>query len=250
LHHFPLGLIFSQFLLAFLKIKSSYFVGHGRDVGKNAAMAGKEFLMKYLDENYANMISDPVAFFSAAFQFCHNFIREAFRSALTANGWEVMLSPENYLLKRKTSSQPWLCVHGGSSCSIVAMVGTKLYTANVGDSTGIICSKFPLFSNSDLVHLSDSAEPPAPRSICAVGTTSLDTLVITAEHSPEYPEEFLRLRLHKHRQGDETQPSLNVVYDAQGHDKNSCSPVFRIEADGKPIVTNNGKYYKNVRKEW
>ena len=41
-----------------------------------------------------------------------------------------------------------------------------------------------------------------------------------------------------------------VVYDASSHDKTRCCPVFRLDAAGVPTVTNDGRYYKNVRKEW
>jgi serine/threonine protein phosphatase PrpC len=40
------------------------------------------------------------------------------------------------------------------------------------------------------------------------------------------------------------------VYDSPSVDKIHCPPVFELTADGIPRVTNKGKYYKNVRKEW
>ena len=217
-------------------------------------MAGKAFLQKHFDENYGGLVSNPTTFFPETFRLCHAYIKETFRSVLTGKGWEVSDAIEGYLLKRKSPTQSWQCVHGGSSCSIVAKIGTKLYIANVGDSSGIMCSKVPIFSPADFVHLVDAAEPPAPRpavsSLFEHGSSLSDSLVITAEHSPESPEEFMRLRAFRPRELDSLQPSLNVVYDAQSQDKNQCATVFRVDTDGVPSVTNNGKYYKNVRKEW
>jgi hypothetical protein len=47
------------------------------------------------------------------------------------------------------------------------------------------------------------------------------------------------------------QPSLYVVYDAPSHDKTCCNAVFDVdELTGEITITNNGRYYKNVRKEW
>ena len=43
-------------------------------------------------------------------------------------------------MKRKRDMQPWMCVHGGTSCSIIAIVGTTMIVANVGDSAGVLCA--------------------------------------------------------------------------------------------------------------
>eukprot|EP00968_Pinguiococcus_pyrenoidosus_P019310 scaffold2085_cov263-Pinguiococcus_pyrenoidosus.AAC.6 len=41
-----------------------------------------------------------------------------------------------------------------------------------------------------------------------------------------------------------------MVYDNIGPDKSNCSEIFRLGDDGQPIVTSNGRYWKNVRQEW
>jgi hypothetical protein len=81
----------------------------------------------------------------------------------------------------------------------------------------------------------------------SVGT---DTLVFTAEHSPESLYEFERLRGFRAREGDVNVPSLTIVYDSGSHDKSKCQPVFKKNAAGNFYVANVGSYYKNVRKEW
>lgn len=44
-----------------------------------------------------------------------------------------------YLMKRRSMAQPWSCVHGGTSATLVALVeGRTLYTANVGDSSALL----------------------------------------------------------------------------------------------------------------
>lgn len=42
-------------------------------------------------------------------------------------------------MKRRSMTQPWSCVHGGTSATLVALVeGRTLYTANVGDSSALL----------------------------------------------------------------------------------------------------------------
>ncbi len=69
----------------------------------------------------------------------------------------------------------------------------------------------------------------------------VDNLVITAEHSPENPYEFYRLREFRPRDDDSKQPSLLVVYDSPSHEKSRCNAVFDFESDGIVKVTNNGR---------
>jgi hypothetical protein len=70
---------------------------------------------------------------------------------------------------------------------------------------------------------------------------AVDTLMIIAEHSPENPEEFIRLREWRHRDGDPTQPSLLVVYDTPSVERSKCNPVFEFDGNGYPVVTNRGR---------
>lgn len=44
-----------------------------------------------------------------------------------------------YLMKRRSVTQPWTCVHGGTSGTLVALMeGRTLVTANVGDSSALL----------------------------------------------------------------------------------------------------------------
>lgn len=112
--------------------------GHGREVGKIAAEAAKIRLIKYFEDNHLLLVSNPYDCLVQAHNVAHEFVKETFRVELTKQGFEVIESPEGYLMKRRNNNQVWSCVHGGSSCSIIAIIGTDMYIANVGDSSGII----------------------------------------------------------------------------------------------------------------
>jgi len=235
--------------------------GHGREVGKIAAMAARRRLLSFFEERYENLKTKPYETLVDAHVLAHEHVKDSFKLELSRQGFEVSEAPEGYLMKRRSPSAPWSCVHGGSSCSIIAIVGYTMYIANVGDSTGTLCSTVPILNRAEqLKHLGDSATPPGlnPDGTVAGGVeitaspspTPVDTMVITAEHSPESSSEFCRMRAFRAREGDATQPSLHVVYDAPAQDKTRCSPVFEFDDAGVPVITNRGKYYKNVRKEW
>ena len=225
--------------------------GHGRDVGKLAAESGKNYLLQYFDQNYKLISSNPVEVISNAMKLCHLHIKEKFRTELSSQGWEVLEAVEGYLIKRKNPTQSWMCVHGGTSCSIIAVIDDKLYTANVGDSSALLCTSDKLLNSSNIIHLgdldqfSDSNFDP-----CIDEDLLKDTLLITSEHSPESYREFNRMRNFRSNESDKRFPALHVVYDSPGVEKIKCPPVFIISSDDKVSITNKGTYYKNVRKEW
>lgn len=229
------------------------FDGHGREVGKIAANAARVALLKFCEERINDLVADPVSWLVAAHDHAHYFIKDSFREELELQGFEIMEDERGgFLLKRKVASQSWACVHGGSSCSIIVIKGTEMFIGNVGDSSAILCSTSPLLSSALVEYVSDAAlaESSPLRQLrgslhsqyLSVDNSSLsDTLVVTAEHSPESPYEFYRLREFRPREGDAMQPSLLVVYDSPSHEKSRCSPVFELDAEGKVQVTNMGK---------
>ncbi len=239
--------------------------GHGRDVGKVAANAGKDALIAFFKSNFENLRNKPYDTLVEAHEVAHQHIKEAFKGSLGEKGLEVKEAEGGFLLKRKVEAvnSNWGCVHGGSSCSIVALVGSKLYVASVGDSSGILCTDKGVLNTSQIHALGDAATGSRNedsmdveggsirgRNPTAVAATNTDTLVVTAEHSPESTSEFIRLREARPRANDANNPALVVVYDSPTQDKTLCPPVFSLDAAGNPTVTNNGRYYKNVRKEW
>ena len=234
--------------------------GHGREVGKVAANAARHRLVEYLIEHWQEM-RDPLTAkmcLVRAHIEAHLFIKLSFKEHLQGQGWEVQEDPAGFLLKRLPSHHTWSCVHGGTSCSLVVVVGMTMYAANVGDSSGTLCTVAPSLVPSMLVPVVDAALPVGTKSAAqkayellpAAGQTPSTTMIITAEHSPESPSEFVRLRAFRPRDGDAMQPALSVVYDAPTLDKSRCGPVFALDKNGTPTVTNKGMYYKTVRKEW
>lgn len=232
--------------------------GHGREVGKIAAVAAKTSLQEYFETNHSQLKETPYDCLVRAHEIAHFAIKATFRTELEQQGFDVAESPEGYLLKRKASQQ-WTCVHGGSACSICALIDGMMYIANVGDSSGTLSCLDPVLHKSHLAPVGDAAVAIGFREAVTAITEidnagevveSSNTIVITAEHSPESPYEFLRLRDFRPRVENPKHPALNIVYDSPSHEKAQCPPVFLLGINGHPIVTNKGSYYKNVRKEW
>jgi hypothetical protein len=82
----------------------------------------------------------------------HAAVREAFERQLQSAGYEVQITEEGYMVKRRRDGQPWMCVHGGTSCSVIAIVGQTMIIANVGDSSGLICASHREL-NEGLLHV-------------------------------------------------------------------------------------------------
>ncbi len=238
--------------------------GHGREVGRIAAESAKSCLFKHLDNNYQKLIDSPTEFLIDCHELAHNNIKQSFKMELESLGFEVKMSEEGYLLKRKPPQEQWACIHGGTSCSMVALVGQHLYIANVGDSSGILCAPYPvLHQQSSIQYITDAALSSSSgtglsRSASVQNGSALHhvaqssesaaaamgyngTLVITAEHSPESPYEYKRLREFRSRSGDSALPALMVVYDSNSHDKIRCNAVFEEDAEGHLHLTNKGR---------
>ena len=162
--------------------------GHGRDVGKIAANAARASLLEYFTTHHLQLKLNPYECLVRAHEVAHFGIKEAFKQELGNQGFEVS-EVDGYLMKRKGATQSWACVHGGSSCSICAIVDDLLYIANVGDSSGTLCSLHPVLSRIDVQQLGDSALAAGgrPRVIPAADAPCMErstTMVLTAEHSP------------------------------------------------------------------
>lgn len=223
--------------------------GHGREVGKIAANAAKDSLQEYFELNFSQLKETPYECLVKAHEVAHFAIKANFKTELEQQGFEVAESPEGYLLKKK-GSQQWSCVHGGSACSICAIVDGLMYIANVGDSSGTLCCLESVLNKSHLLPVGDAAVPVDFKDIVAANTSkseksvvveSSNTIVVTAEHSPESPYEFLRLRDFRPREDNPKHPSLNIVYDSPAHEKAQCPPVFTLGVNDHPLVTNKGR---------
>lgn len=228
--------------------------GHGREVGKTAAIAAKARILSLLDAEYEQLLASPVDFLVRAHEVAHAHIKEVFAAEFEKQGYQVKATEDGYLLKRRSGFDNWSCVHGGAACTLVALIRDSLYISNVGDSTAILCAPRPMLSKSALQLERDAACTPSgvaplichPSALAPAAPESM--LVLTAEHSPESSAEFERLRRFRCREGDPSQPALYVVYDSASHDKSQCAAVF--EDTSSLVASQRGSYFKNVRKEW
>jgi serine/threonine protein phosphatase PrpC len=252
--------------------------GHGREVGKIASEAAKKCIMSMLDAQFTALIQNPVEFLIRAHELAHDYIRDAFQKELESMGFQIEQTNEHYLLKRKSANDPWTCVHGGTSCTLVAIVNSSMYIANVGDSTAVLCTGYPTLQRQFLRHEVDASfkEPGSMHSSSSNNTETVGStfsgltdhssmslsnstngpaiakvLVLSADHSPESPYEFSRLRRYRCRENDPQLPALTVVYDSPTHDKSQCYAIFPNPSLSEPLIpSNRGSYYKNVRREW
>ena len=235
--------------------------GHGIENGKLASKCARDFLTTYFETNYLLLKTNPYETLVHAYSEMHNNLRECFKQSLTNNDYKVMETRDGYLLKRYTDNHQWQSLRGGTTCTIIAIIDNMLYSSNVGDSTATLCSKMRIFNpEKQLTYLGDSATPssrPFKQKVSRETSESEEseestlstTMDIIANHSPDNPSEFCRLRQFQQRLGNPLQPASHLVYDSQLNDKVRCAPIFTVDDAGNPTVTNNGTYCKNVRYE-
>lgn len=141
----------------------------------------------------------------------------------------------------------------GTTFSLIIILGKKMWIANVGDSTGILFSKHPIFNSSHLAFEKDVAIPEKMYETKKPDDDKMSNYIVltSEEHSPEDPEEYKRMRAFKASEENPHHAELICVYDKQGRAKTLCPPVFDISEDGTPSVRSDVTeyYFKNVRKE-
>jgi serine/threonine protein phosphatase PrpC len=143
----------------------------------------------------------------------------------------------------------------GTTFSLIIILGKKMWIANVGDSTGMLCAKHPILKNSDLMFEKDVAIPEKMYETKKEGDDTLSNYIIltSEDHSPEDPEEYKRMRAFKPSEENPHHAELLCVYDKQRRAKSLCPHVFNISEDGTPTVRPDDKsfeyYVKNVRRE-
>jgi serine/threonine protein phosphatase PrpC len=230
--------------------------------------------------------SDPVHQMQLLFDEAHVAIEDAFKEYYKDQGWVVDKNVEGYLVKRRKDGSADYCIHGGSTGTVVVVVdGHKLIVGNVGDSSAITDMSLPECHSKRWSVSSPSASsfdlllhPPSPPGLgrgLGLGTTTSSTAAIsgntgtvsanssvptspvpmhyqhlTIDHSPDDINEFervLKFRPSSRRKGF---PEVLFVYDALSSSKHACPDIYNMKSDGSVVVTNKGKYYKNVRSEW
>jgi hypothetical protein len=196
--------------------------GHGTR-GEQVADLCEKMTNNLIQEKMGELLENPVAFLENAFDCIQEEILNQFIS--------------------------FKC---GTTFSLIIVLGKKLWIANVGDSTGVLCAKHPVLKNSHLKFEKDAAIPG--KVVTASSDEPTNLIVLTSEgHSPENPEEYVRMRNFMCSKDDPKHAELLCVYDNTRRAKHMCPPVFNISEDGTPTLRPDDMsfeyYFKNVRKE-
>ena len=193
--------------------------GHGVR-GEKVAELCERIMTVLIGEEMDKLIENPVAFLEYAFEYIQG---------------EIVCEFKN--------------MRCGTTFSLILVLGKKMWIANVGDSTGILCAKHPIFKSSHLRFEKDVANPD--KVVVPSDKELTNYIVLTSEdHSPENPEEYKRMRAFKPNEENPNHAELLCVYDKKRTAKHLCPPVFDIAEDGEPTVRPDTDYYiKNVRKE-
>ena len=130
---------------------------------------------------------------------------------------ECKVEPGGFIVKRSRPNAAWNCVHGGTTVSVVVVLdGALMISANVGDSTALACN---LGSSIEPTTLFSTYAPEIVHNEPSnTGTATYN--VLSAEHSPETPSEYVRMRNYRpcpHR-GNHFSEML-FVYDAPSYSK-------------------------------
>eukprot|EP00924_Labyrinthula_sp_SR-Ha-C_P008417 maker-scaffold_11-snap-gene-12.15-mRNA-1 protein AED:0.01 eAED:0.01 QI:544/1/1/1/0.5/0.33/3/560/515 len=251
---------------------AAVFDGHGRELGELAAIVARDFVRNELlkEEVLTELGQDPKKVFERIFEDAHLEIKDRFRRKIEeSTDWDVFEDEAGFLVKKhrarafrknvksprgkrsslfqtflrsakiekaevKLEEEPKIKyiseanVHGGTTATVVVILNHKrVLVANVGDSTAL----FGGMKN---------------------GTPMFKEL--SAEHSPEAPDEYLRVQ-QEFANSDKCLRFVFDVLDRNYHTtpKYACPPIFKPLESGSEhveIARPNGFYYKNVRSEW
>jgi len=259
--------------------------GHGQEFGKIAATAAREKLIQYFQQNYAKLREDPRETLIHALVLAHEYVKESLREEITKKGFKVTENIEGdqtyWTCRRNNLHGEWICIQGGTTCTIVAIVDYMQYTVNVGDSDAVLFDRVPIFDPArDLQYLGDSAEfnlhpgintfipgkdigqrvflyPNGYKTRIDLNKGRLQEtmegvptnyMLLNASHSPENLSEFNRMRAFCEARH---MPNMRFIYDDPKKYKSQCPPIFSVDASGvASINTTGGVYCKNVRGEF
>mmetsp|Transcript_1137 Transcript_1137/g.1449 ORF Transcript_1137/g.1449 Transcript_1137/m.1449 type:complete len:440 (+) Transcript_1137:188-1507(+) len=210
------------------------FDGHGRELGELAALVARDHMRDELQKPdlIKAIESNPTKVLEKLFLDAHIAIKKKFVEKFKNSGWQVTEMSEGYLTKRMKSGGRMSSVtnvHGGTTATVVIVLnGWRMIVANVGDSTALFGSKDP--------------------------DGNIFVKELSAEHSPESIEEFIRVRNEMPSKEDSKYPSLRFVYDMFDKyqtPKYQCPQIFEVGKDPNNVKkTGTGYYFKNVRSEW
>jgi serine/threonine protein phosphatase PrpC len=196
--------------------------GHGTRSEEVAELCEK-IMIELIETKMERILINPVEFLEFAFDYIHGEIIKTYTC--------------------------------GTTFSIIIVLGKKMWIANVGDSTGILCAKHPIFNRSHLAFEKDLGIPEKMYETKKADDDKLSNYIIltSEDHSAEDPEEYKRMRAFKSSEENPHHAELICVYDKQGRTKTLCPHVFNISEDGTPTVRPDDEsfeyYFKNVRRE-
>ena len=227
--------------------------GHCAETGHFAADITKKCLEELLEKRITELIENPVAFLEFCCDYIHEQIRLRLVEIMEKNGCKIKVDESGVLLKNKHEFLGWNELKGGTTFSIIVLIGRKIYMANVGDSSGLLCCKHPVLKTSDIKYEKDAANPIKEIHNEEADSSPSTYIELTRDHSPESIDEYTRMRAFKCSDENPNHAELLCVYDNQYKHKPRCPNVFDISESGIPTIRNDDGsfeyYYKNVRKE-
>jgi hypothetical protein len=227
--------------------------GHCAETGHFVADITKKSLEELLEKRITELIENPVAFLEFCCDYIHEQIRLGLIEIMEKNGCKIKVDESGVLLKNKHEFLGWNELKGGTTFSIIVLIGRKIYMANVGDSSGLLCCKHPILKTSHIKYEKDAANPTKEVRSEDLDNSPSTYIELTRDHSPESIEEYIRMRAFKCSDENPNHAELLCVYDNQYKHKPRCPNVFDISESGIPTIRNNDGsfeyYYKNVRKE-
>ncbi len=231
--------------------------GHG-NTGKFVVEVVKSVIEGLIKDKIGFLLENPVAFLEFAYDHIHDQIKDQLSEKLTNEGYEVSLDENGVILMRKDINNGFTVLKGGSTFTVVLLLDKKMFIANVGDSTGLLCCKHPILKNSSFKYEKDAADTTKTVVYDSSCDKPCNFIELTCDHSPENIMEYLRMREFKRFEENNNHAEVLCIYDKQGKYKPSCKQIFDITEDGvvtlapvdtEPIDGNFEYYYKNVREE-
>jgi serine/threonine protein phosphatase PrpC len=227
--------------------------GHGTISGKIISTIVSQRFHEYLHNNMTMLLETPVEFLATVFKYIHNKIREDLVIEMNRIGYEAQLNDLGYVIHRRYSTQAFTNLKGGATFSVIILLGTKMYIANVGDSAGLLCCKQPVLTPSLVKYEMDVAVPGKTQTNGEKSDVPLNYMELTCDHSPQNPNEYIRARNFRCYHENPNFADMIFVYDNQNLEKHLCPPIFNISETGVPTVKDcDGSctyYYKNVNRE-
>ncbi|GLE05476.1 hypothetical protein PINS_up014499 [Pythium insidiosum] len=235
------------------------FDGHGKETGLDAAMTAKTFFeaqfQAYGPAEFARLEHDPQTVMTELFRTCHQIIKSVFRGIYEHRGYRVeedacggWLVAHDALIPKSQGT----CIRGGTTATITVLLrgGTKIITANVGDSAAVIGGKHMLWRSGD-VNSSEKTDGPkiSPRFGDEIRSRYI---ALSGNHGADNEREYRRVRRHSWscRGAQECAGGeLRFLYDSANTFTRPIH-VFEQTTGGGLLFNAKGDYMKNVRDEW